>query len=157
MAQIQFVFLLLLLLLNDPWHLLGRTAVIVDATPKRQVQFSGPTGLYSKALRDTAKKIDVSVLKNMGVRDTAVWRQVQEMTDDVLKASGLSNLGAVQTSNIPHLRGTASFKSNDLLEVTFLDSDRKIEVKGSNFLIATGSRAYRLNQIKWVKTLNHEP
>lgn len=129
----------------------GRSALIIDATPKRQVQFTGPTGLFSKALRDTSKKVDVNVLRNMGMRDTAVWRQVQEMTDEVLKASGISNLKAIQLSSIPHLRGQASFVDNDptSLNVKFLDSDRSIQVKGKNVLIATGSRPYRLSHIPY--------
>eukprot|EP00966_Prymnesium_polylepis_P271858 6281023-Prymnesium_polylepis.2 len=31
---------------------LGHTAIVIDATPSSQFQFTGPTGLYSKALRE---------------------------------------------------------------------------------------------------------
>jgi len=54
----------------------GRTCLIVDGTEKGKVQFSGPTGLFSKALRDAAKKIDVRTLREMGLRDETVWKQV---------------------------------------------------------------------------------
>lgn len=129
----------------------GRSALIIDATPKRQVQFTGPTGLFSKALRDTSKKVDVGVLRNMGMRDTAVWRQVQEMTEDVLRQSGLSNLKAIQLSSIPHLRGAASFVDGDphKINVNFLETSRTVEVQGKNVLIATGSRPYRLKHIPY--------
>jgi len=53
----------------------GRTCLIVDGTEKGKVQFSGPTGLFSKALRDAAKKIDVRTLREMGLRDETVWKQ----------------------------------------------------------------------------------
>ena len=42
---------------------LGHSAILIDATPSRQPQFTGPTGLYSKALRDSALKLDVGVLR----------------------------------------------------------------------------------------------
>ena len=45
---------------------LGHSAILIDATPPRQFQFTGPTGLFSKALRDSALKIDVDVLRSMG-------------------------------------------------------------------------------------------
>lgn len=40
---------------------LGRSAILVDATPPQFFQFTGPTGLYSKALRDSALRLDVTV------------------------------------------------------------------------------------------------
>jgi len=54
----------------------GRTCLIIDGTEKSKVQFSGPTGLFSKALRDAAKKISVRTLREMGLRDATVWKQV---------------------------------------------------------------------------------
>ena len=41
----------------------GRTAIVIDATPPAQFQFTGPTGLFSKALRDTAKTLDIESLR----------------------------------------------------------------------------------------------
>ena len=52
---------------------LGRTAILIDNTPPKQFQFTGPTGLFSKALRDSALRIDVPVLRSMGIVDTAIW------------------------------------------------------------------------------------
>ena len=51
---------------------LGYNAILIDATPPRQFQFTGPTGLFSKALRDSALRIDVPVLRSMGIVDTAI-------------------------------------------------------------------------------------
>lgn len=127
----------------------GRSVLIVDATPKRQVQFTGPTGLFSKALRDSAKKVDVITLRNMGLRDVTVWRQVKEMTSDVMRNTGLSNLKAVQLGRIPHLRGTARLLGQGRVQVTYLDSDRTTEVRGKRVLVATGSRPYRLPAIPY--------
>ena len=73
---------------------LGGRAFLVDATPARQFQFSGPTGLYSKALRDASKKIDVRVLRSMGLGDAAIWAQVQEKVSSILVKAGGNNAAA---------------------------------------------------------------
>ena len=54
---------------------LGYDTILIDATPPRQFQFTGPTGLYSKALRDSAIRLDVPVLRAMGISDKAIWAQ----------------------------------------------------------------------------------
>ena len=59
---------------------LGRRAILIDATPPRQFQFTGPTGLFSKALRDAAQRLDVRVLREMGLGDKAIWAQVLSHT-----------------------------------------------------------------------------
>ena len=59
----------------------GRTVALVDGTPKNLVPFTGPTGIFSKALRDTAMKVDVNTLRTMGLHDNVVWNQVQQQTN----------------------------------------------------------------------------
>jgi hypothetical protein len=43
-------------------------ALMNEATGE-DLSLGGPTGLFSKALRDAGKKISVSSLKGMGLRD----------------------------------------------------------------------------------------
>ena len=126
----------------------GISSIIIDGTPKSLVQFTGPTGIFSKALRDTAKKIDVSTLRGMGLRDTVVWRQVQYMTSDVLRTNGLKNLRDMQFKHIPHLRGNASFVDSSTLSIK-QDGSNSVDVAGKKILIATGSTAYRLPSIPY--------
>ena len=59
----------------------GRTVALIDGTPKNLVPFTGPTGIYSKALRDTALKVDVNTLRTMGLHDNVVWNQVTQQTN----------------------------------------------------------------------------
>ena len=49
---------------------LGYDTILIDATPPRQFQFTGPTGLFSKALRDSALRLDVPVLRSRAVVST---------------------------------------------------------------------------------------
>ena len=84
---------------------LGKSAILVDATPQSQFQFTGPTGLFSKALRDASLRIDVPVLRSMGIGDAAIWAQVRELVDSILRKSGDGNARALSLARIPHLRG----------------------------------------------------
>jgi hypothetical protein len=47
-------------------------ALMNEATGE-DLSIGGPTGLFSKALRDAGKRISVSSLKGMGLRDDSVW------------------------------------------------------------------------------------
>ncbi len=129
----------------------GKSSLIIDGSPKELVQFTGPTGIFSKALRDTAKKVDVQTLRGMGLRDTVVWRQVQDMTLEVLKENGLKNLQDLKYKHIPHMRGNATFLDSDRLSIQAQGSE-PVEIKGKNILIATGSTAYRLPHIPYDST-----
>ena len=61
---------------------LGKRVLLVDK-PKAAPAgggldpfFGGPTGLFSKALRDTAKHLDIATLRAMGVSDAVIWAAV---------------------------------------------------------------------------------
>ena len=76
----------------------GYSTILIDATPPRQFQFTGPTGLFSKALRDSALRLDVNVLRSMGIVDTAIWAQVDEFVQRILRKSGDNNMKALSLS-----------------------------------------------------------
>ena len=74
---------------------LGYNSILIDATPPRQFQFTGPTGLFSKALRDSALRIDVPVLRSMGIGDEAIWEQLRTFVNKILRKSGENNVRAL--------------------------------------------------------------
>ena len=134
---------------------LGYSAILIDATPPRQFQFTGPTGLYSKALRDSALRLDVPVLRSMGIVDTAIWAQVNEFVQQILRKSGDNNMKALSLSNVPHLRGLGSLRPNldadarCTVDVAYRRGD-SIALRSDNVLLATGSKAVRLGTLeKW--------
>jgi pyruvate/2-oxoglutarate dehydrogenase complex dihydrolipoamide dehydrogenase (E3) component len=124
----------------------GKKAIIIDGTPRHLVQFTGPTGIFSKALRDSALRVDVPTLRSMGIRDSVIWNQVIGMSSAILRGNGLKNLGALQLKHIPHMRGTASFISSNKLLVSQdgAEAGKGVEVEGTKILVATGSQAYRV-------------
>ena len=83
----------------------GRNAILIDNTPPKQFQFTGPTGLFSKALRDSALRIDVAVLRSMNIDDEAIWNQVDGSVQRILRQSGDNNAGALAINRVPSLRG----------------------------------------------------
>lgn len=133
---------------------LGKKPVIIDATPGTQVQFTGPTGFFSKALREAAQRIDVKVLRNMGIGDRAIWAQVNEVIQSLMKKSGKNNADALSRLGIPALRGSAKLvgKQGDLCETKVTWSNPKTPGAGFNVLsrkvlLATGSRAVKLRSL----------
>jgi len=130
---------------------LGHDSILIDATPPRQFQFTGPTGLFSKALRDSALRIDVRVLRSMGIGDSAIWEQVQEFVEKILRKSGTNNMGALTMARVPHLRGIGKLARDAdgsvVVEVRFQQQNAKnqnVVLRAENVLVATGSKAVRL-------------
>ena len=48
---------------------------MLRARNELDLTFGAPTGLFSKALRDTAKSLDVGLLETMGLDKRVVWAQ----------------------------------------------------------------------------------
>jgi pyruvate/2-oxoglutarate dehydrogenase complex dihydrolipoamide dehydrogenase (E3) component len=128
--------------------------------------FTGPTGLFSKALRDAAKKVKVRTLREMGLRDASIWKQVQDMTVDIFGESGEKNLMAVEASRLPYFRGRATLLpvdgSGEITLVVVEDPDltgpapgggrvmpKVSKLRANNLLIATGSRPYQLPHVPY--------
>lgn len=63
---------------------LGKRVCLVDAPAYsgallkdgEDLSLGGPTGLFSKALRDTSKRLSVSTLRGMGISEKSIWSEV---------------------------------------------------------------------------------
>jgi len=136
---------------------LGRSAVVVDATPANAVQFAGPTGLFSKALRDCARRLDVSTLRAMGLGDAAVWAQVRESTQRITKKCGADNAARLFAERVPCFRGQGTVVRADskgvAVDVAFRRTTRSgsagTTVLAKHALVATGSRAVRFDGVAY--------
>ena len=66
---------------------LGKRVCLVDAPSYsgalmkdgEDLSVGGPTGLFSKALRDTSKRLSVSTLRGMGISEKSIWSEVQNL------------------------------------------------------------------------------
>lgn len=73
-------------------RLLGKQRVLVVHQSSVKVgtiatNQGAPSGLFSKALRDVAKTLDVQVLKSLGLSQHVIWAQVREMTQRLAAGS----------------------------------------------------------------------
>ena len=134
---------------------LGRTAILIDNTPPKQFQFTGPTGLFSKALRDSALRIDVAVLRSMNIDDEAIWNQVDGSVQKILRQSGDNNAGALAMERVPSLRGrgTLVVPAEDCTARCSIAVLRPNQAKpnilqADQVLLATGSRALRMGVLE---------
>jgi len=67
---------------------LGKRVCLVDAPAYsgalmkdgEDLSVGGPTGLFSKALRDTSKRLSVSTLRGMGISEKSIWSEVRLLT-----------------------------------------------------------------------------
>ena len=136
---------------------LGKSAILVDATPQSQFQFTGPTGLFSARCATLRCASTCRCSARMGIGDAAIWAQVRELVDSILRKSGDGNARALSLARIPHLRGFRRLAPSDdgkiAVDVEFTGSGkgsaetRRTTLRATNALLATGSKAVRLDAL----------
>lgn len=132
--------------------LLGRRVLLVDK-PKLppngeglDITFGGPTGLWSKALRDTAKRIDVAQLRNMGLHDEAIWQDIVLSCVDLATGNASVQVDVLKRYKVDYLQATANLtKSNSQIVSCTMPDGRECDVQTDNVLVATGSKPVRLS------------
>ena len=100
---------------------MGRRAIIIDK-PKFEdgilpngldLFFGGPTGLFSKALRDSAKSTNVSAMKAQNMDNDVIWKQI---TNSIVKLAMRNSEGQCKTLaryGIDYLQGSAQLLGED--------------------------------------------
>ena len=93
---------------------LGRRVLLVDkpkaAPPSGGLDpfFAGPTGLFSKALRDCAKSLDASKLSLMGLDRNVIFKQVQNSCLLLAKNNAQSQGLMLSRFKVDYLQGTVA-------------------------------------------------
>ena len=94
---------------------MGRRAILIDK-PKfdagvlpngLDIFFGGPTGLFSKALRDSAKNTNVAAMRAQHMDSDVIWKQI---TNDIVKLAMRNSEGQCRTLaryGIDYLQGSA--------------------------------------------------
>jgi len=125
----------------------GRRVIVIDDPGSgAKLQVGGPSGLFSKALRDVSKRIQVSTLRSMGLLDTSIWAQVQSMCKEIALVETQNTVRKLQRSGVPRIQGAAAFSrthDDGSLEVRCRMRDGTgLLVRAHNVLVATGSSAW---------------
>jgi NAD(P) transhydrogenase len=138
---------------------LGRRALLIDDAkcPQNELDlaFGAPTGLYSKALRDTAKHVDVDLLARMGLDEKVIWAQVQSSVTKLAANNALTQMAMMTEFKIGYLRARAKLTgAADALTgvVAALKDGTEHTIASSCVLIATGSTPTRPDVIPFDDT-----
>ena len=131
----------------------SKNVVLIDAprasgtlmNGEEDLSIGGPTGLFSKALRDTSKQIKVSTLRGMGLREESVWNEVIGNCVDLASSNAQDVFRQLDFCGVDYVRGFASFPDSGGTKSLFVTSeDNSIQtIKADKILIATGSTPFR--------------
>ena len=125
-----------------------KKVVLIDAplasgalmSENKDLSIGGPTGLFSKALRDTSKRIRVDSLRGMGLRDDSIWNEIVHACVELASWNANDVQRQLQDASVHYVQGLASFVSTD--EVLVTSTEGASEIKAKNILIATGSKPF---------------
>ena len=128
---------------------LGKSVALIDApefsgalsaADGEDLSFGAPSGLFSKALRDTAKKFSVETLRQMGLDDTSIWDQIKFSCASLARANARAAFLDVESAGVEYIRGKAVLADGG--QTICIDNQRKLSP--DNILLCTGSRPFRI-------------
>ncbi|KAH8044568.1 HI0933-like protein [Aureococcus anophagefferens] len=132
---------------------LGKRVLLVDR-PKApldargvDVAFGGPTGLFSKALRDTAKTLDIQALKAQGLDDEVVWLQVQKMCLQLARNNAETTVALLKKFRVGYQQGTATLLGDGKVRVDRVGGAGCVDVAGAKLLVCCGSVPMRVGGV----------
>jgi len=108
------------------------------------LSIGGPTGLFSKALRDTGKRISVSSLKGMGLRDDSVWNEIVTSCVELASFNARDTIRQLEYAGVTYVQGYAAFADSGGSSLFITSDDNSITtLNADKILIATGSTPFR--------------
>mmetsp|Transcript_4569 Transcript_4569/g.6376 ORF Transcript_4569/g.6376 Transcript_4569/m.6376 type:complete len:684 (+) Transcript_4569:104-2155(+) len=126
---------------------------LMNEETNEDLSIGGPTGLFSKALRDTAKRIQVSALRGMGLREDSVWNEIVSSCAELASFNARDIKRQLEYAGVTLVEGYAKFDDNSdrgshHLVISNEDDDGKTTtttttISTDKILIATGSRPFR--------------
>ena len=133
----------------------GRKVILIDAprasgmlmneATGEDLSLGGPTGLFSKALRDTSKRMKVASMRGMGLREDSIWNEIIQSCVDLASSNAQDLRRQLETAGVEYLAGYASFAdSGETDELSVETEDGSVVwVRAKNILLATGSQPFR--------------
>ncbi|CAJ1935238.1 unnamed protein product [Cylindrotheca closterium] len=110
----------------------------------QDLSLGAPTGLFGKALRDTSKRIKVSTLRGMGLREDSIWNEILSSCFDLASANADDIIRQLEDANVDLIEGLAAFADDGESTSFFVSNDSTVEtISARKILIATGSTPYR--------------
>lgn len=137
------------------------SGMLMNEATDEDLSLGGPTGLFSKALRDTSKRIKVSTLRGMGLREDSVWNEIVNSCADLAHSNAQDIMRQLEMSGVDYYRGLASFLDDDASTVRIIPEAAAAAaasdaasvsspvvplhevIRADKILIATGSQPFR--------------
>mmetsp|Transcript_13860 Transcript_13860/g.20521 ORF Transcript_13860/g.20521 Transcript_13860/m.20521 type:complete len:645 (+) Transcript_13860:54-1988(+) len=137
------------------------SGALYDHATSTDLSIGGPTGLFSKALRDTSKRISIDTLRGMGLREDSCWNEIVSSCIDLAGSSASDVRRQLNFVGVTYIEGFASFALPDTEDEDDDDDDdappnalciattnkegetKTSTLRANKILIATGSSPFR--------------
>jgi len=138
---------------------MGKRVLLVDkpkAAPEAgglDFGFGGPTGLFSKALRDVGKNLDIKTLESMMMDNNVIWQQVRNNCLRLASNNAKNCLAALSNFRVDYLQGTATLAPTEEgaatspISIVKHADNEATQVTARKVLLCTGSKPTRLPSI----------
>jgi pyruvate/2-oxoglutarate dehydrogenase complex dihydrolipoamide dehydrogenase (E3) component len=141
---------------------IGKRVLIVDkpkAAPAGgglDFGFGGPTGLFSKALRDVGKSLDIDSMRAMGLDQDVIWGQVRNNCLRLAGNNANNVCGVISSFRIGYLQGEATLsvltpyadqEGQHALTVIQHANREPVNVTTKKVLLCLGSKPTRVSSI----------
>lgn len=130
----------------------NKKVLIVDAPSasgklmvnNEDLSLGAPTGLFSKALRDTSKRIKVAALRGMGLRQESVWNEIISSCVDLAQSNSQDIRRQITFAGVDLMEGLASFPDGGGTKNILVTNGDVVEtIATEKILICTGSQPFR--------------
>jgi NAD(P) transhydrogenase len=118
------------------------SGMLMNEATGEDLSLGAPTGLFSKALRDTSKRIKVSTLRGMGLREDSVWNEIISSCVDLASSNSQDIRRQLEMVGVTYLQGFARFPdTGETDQLLVKHDDGNVEtIHAEKILIATGSK-----------------
>ena len=106
--------------------------IIITEDPA-DLSLGGPTGLFSKALRDASKRVNVESLRSMGLSDDGLWGEVLNSIRTVARYSSNDVREQLKDVGVDTIVGLARFPGK-----YDMDDEKNISLKGRTDVLIVG-------------------
>ena len=123
---------------------------LMNEETNEDLSIGGPTGLFSKALRDAAKRIKVPTLRGMNLREDSIWNEITSSCVELASFNANDVKRQLEYAGVTLIEGYAKFSDvggSHHLTVCQTGDTVTSTISTDKVLIATGSRPFRPDNI----------
>jgi len=115
------------------------SGMLMNEATGEDLSLVAPTGLFSKALRDSIKTINVASLRGMGLREESVWNEIISNCVELASSNAQDIKRQLEFAGVTYIEGLAQFPDSggtDSLSVERPDASVQV-VSADKYLLAT--------------------